>query len=316
MRRSSETLASTQRTLSFADPTARERRGEHLEAWMLQEDIQTQIMPWRPDEAGWQVALRSGNKDIVRMVAEGLSPRESAWDLADSLCDFVREITSDLVRYGRAVRELVLYMDESDGPVAFELTRVPPTSVVRTPIGWYQIIPAEVSRLRQRQRVARLDPKLMFAFVAPAHGVRIRSALSRLERVPRVGAQIPFGSHDETAQFYRAYEFSTQAQTHDEAVAVVTRDVGWDGRGSLSKPISEWYMMLKYVRFQEFKLGIRDAILAELDQALVTASERLGTDVRLRIESPVNAEVIRECYAALEEGTRTFNEVFKTLSFI
>lgn len=316
MRHSSETPASTQRTLDFADPTARERRGEHLEAWMLQEDIQTQIMPWRPEEAGWQVALRSGDKDMVRMVAGGLSPQEGAWDLSDALCEFVRDVTSDLVRYGRAVRELVLYLDASEKPVAFELTRVPPTSVVRTPIGWYQIIPAEVSRLRQQQRVIRLDPKLMFAFVDPAPEAHIRSVLGRLKRVPRVGAQIPFGSHDETAQFYRAYEFSTQAQTHDEAVAVVTRDVGWDGRGSLSKHISEWYMMLKYVRFQEFKLGIRDAILAELDHALVTASERLGTDVQLRIESPVNAEVIRECYTALEEGTRTFNEIFKTLSFI
>lgn len=316
MRRSSETLASTQRTLSFADPTARERRGEHLESWMLQEDIHTQIMPWRPEEAGWQVTLRSGNKDMARRVAEGLSPGESAWDLADSLCDFVREITSDLVRYGRAVRELVLYLDESDRPVTFELTRVPPTSVVQTPIGWYQIIPAEVSRLRQQQRVVRLDPKLMFVFAAPTHAARIRPILRRLGRVPRVGAQIPFGSHDETAQFYRAYEFSTQAHAHDEAVAVVTREMGWDGRGSLSRPISEWYMMLKYVRFQEFKLGIRDAILGELDHALVTASERLGTDVRLSVESPVTAEVIRECYTALEEGTRTFNEVFKTLSFI
>lgn len=312
-------LTSTQMALSFADPAARRRDpGQHLEAWMLREDIQTQIMPWRPEDAGLQVSLRSGNedRDMDRMVAQAISSNEGAWDLPEALCDFVRDVTADLVEYGKSVRELVSYLDASGEMVAFELVRVPGSSVVRTPIGWYQVVPAEVSRLRQQSRVVRLNPKRLFTFVLPAQNPSIGSVLRRLSHVERVGAQIPFGSLDETNEFYRFYEFAVQAKTHDEAVARVTRTVGWDGRGSISRSISEWYTMLRYVRFHERKLEIRAAILDELDRVLAAASKELGSDVRLKIDLPVNAGVIQSCYRALEEGTQSFSEVFETLSFI
>ena len=60
------------------------------------------------------------------------------------------------------------------------------------------------------------------------------------------------------------------------AVASITQSTGWDGRRTFSDAVTGYYTMLRFLRFEEFKIRLRKAVAGTINRILAVAGTTVG----------------------------------------
>jgi len=322
--RRTEELKRSQRTVrNFGEaPTADHRLEEcyryfeRMQSHMLIEDIQTQILPYegRSRKTPFSIELDPASDTLEPLVASAFKGRDhySRHELARAVADFIRECAQSVVCFGQATYELV-YLSREEEPgkyVAFELEQVRPLTVKRSGNKFIQTIPAEVAKKLAVPRFIDLPAESILMFELPTS---LKKFVSRtLDSLAVLSEKLipEFAMKDfaTAASLYR-YDSANQVYSQKLALAEAGKQIGWNARMLFNEEMLEFYQLKRQLRFERFKLQLRDSILETLNRGLVTAGTALGFQAKIKVSGLPTLSDIELAEADLESGGKAFGDI-------
>jgi hypothetical protein len=107
------------------------------------------------------------------------------------------------------------------------------------------------------------------------------------------------------------YDSSQHFRSQHVAVAAATKALGWNARGLFSDDTLEYYELHRQLRFERFKIALREGILTTLNSTLQRVGRELGFSAKLHIEGlPIHSDVER-ADEMLASGSGTFRDVLE-----
>lgn len=281
---------------------------------MFIEDVTVGLMPigGRSERREFGAWLLPRDQPSEGVVAEAIG-RSRAWDLGPAVCDFAHDCGQIVMAYGRAVYEIVYRSEAPDAPPSdFRFEFVRPSGVARAGTGFVQRIPSSIAEeqgvpeevLLPDERVLIVEPKI-YADREVGHVLELLSVLS--------GQTVPRFYFDETMQ--GQFDFTVYHRSLKQALAAATRSVGWNVRGLLTEDLSEHYWMQRHLLFEEFKIQLRDEILASLGAGLQRVGHVMGFSGELEVSGLPTVRDVAEARTALMEGRGSFKEMTEPLRF-
>lgn len=275
---------------------------------MFIEDVTIGLMPigGRSERREFGACLLPRGQAAERVVAEALG-RSHARDLGPALCDFVHDCGRIVMAYGRAVYEIV-YLSEAAGaaPSAFRLESIRSGTVARKGDGFIQRIPASVADEQGVPEELPLPSDRLLIFEPKVYADRkVRRVLELLGILS--ARPIPNFVLDERMQ--GQCDFSVYQRSLKQAIAAATQAVGWNARGLLTDDLLEHYWMQRQLVFEEFKIQLRDEILASLGKGLEGVGRVMGFSGQLEISGLPSAADVTRARTALMEGEGSFKDI-------
>lgn len=99
------------------------------------------------------------------------------------------------------------------------------------------------------------------------------------------------------------YKFS------DLAVLSATNSIGWNARDVPSKHLQEYFSLVRVLRFERFKLRLRNSILNNINDNLARLVSDPAYDGKIEFHGLPTEEDIRQAEKDLKEGRRRFNDI-------
>lgn len=282
---------------------------------MLIDDVATSIMPvgGRTEKRPFRAYLTPTDAPIEEMVAGAISRERHRETLGATLSDFVHDCAHLIMMYGEAYYEIVyLSTGEATSPDAFELTLIQPCTVRKRRGKLVQYIPPTVARERRLPALLELPEDAVLLFTPPRtmqrHLKETMNSLTILSRevLPRFALE----TRDDGTLMV-PFDFAMYRRTHHIALATATRWVGWNARTLMRDDMLEYHLLERQLRFEKFKIGIRDQILTTLNEGLARAGQRLGFCTHLVVEGLPTLKEVEDARAALEAGKRSFKEILQ-----
>jgi len=280
---------------------------------MFIEDVTLGLMPigGRSERREFGACLLPQGQAAERMVAEALG-RSHAWDLGPALCDFVHNCGQIVMAYGRAVYEIV-YLSETTGaaPSGFRLESIRSASVLRKGDGFVQRVPAPVAKEEgvpeelplPSDRLLIIEPKVCAD----------RKVRQVLELLAILSARVvPDFALDERMQ--GQFDFAVYQRSLKQAIAAATKAVGWNARGMLTDDLLEHYWMQRQLVFEEFKIQLRDEIVASLAEGLERVGRAMGFSGQLGISGLPTGADVTTARTALMEGEGSFKDIMGSVT--
>ena len=296
----------------------------HLYAHMLIEDVRNGVMPFARIATGkpFSVCLQPDESRASDLVASALPSQygrglHGSKDLGEAVCDFVHECAGTIMYYGEAFFEIVYLLDKENKPFGFRLSHIPSYSVARRRGKMIQELPADVASRWNRPEHIELPQSSILRIQLPAYVRRAywpmmdvlaqASGPGMPEWAMQVGAGLRKGP---------AYDFSLHHAEQIKAVALATKIIGWDGRQLIYEDTVEHYRWQRFLRFEEFKIRLRDEIIAGLNDAVLRAGQELGFAGTIVLEGVPTLADIERVRAGLMEGSLPFKDVVEPFRWL
>jgi len=286
--------------------------GETHYEFMFRDDVTNQLVPFRSRENGATVTLEPSNPEVEAAIANGLGREHHSFDLGDAVFDFLRETAQLLIAYGEAPHELV-YLSEvlTEKIVGFDLVFVQPWTIRRKGKVWIQTIPEDQPGRHKGVSQVELPVESMFTFVLPPsikrYFRRLQGDLESLATLsPTFAMPDPAAPRKDTG-----FNFTEWHRGHDLALAQATREPGWDVRRSFSERTTEYYSIHRFLKFEQFKLDLRNSLLEQLNTALQRLGEKLNFSGRVVVQGLPDQVQISNSQSELASGGAGFLEIIK-----
>jgi hypothetical protein len=269
------------------------------------------------------IRLVSGEQEAPRELAASIANAISSSDrgsLAPAVAQWVRQTAASMTVYGSAMYEIAYY--RRDGAlVGFIVLHLDPRVIRRRRGEFIQEIPPgtripgetladEPREIPERERPLDASSLLIVDW-PPNYGrgpdvVRELMWLGRMQHpkflIPRSeGSQVP-------------YDFDRFREAQDQALAASTRILGWNGRGSFERGQTGYYYLVRHLRFEEFKIILRDHIIDHLNEALERAGNCVGFKARVLLQGLPTLADIAEAKELLGAAKMTPKELVDRFS--
>lgn len=299
------------------DVVARDFSGETTEVFMLVEDVYNGVLPLgHSHEEKWQVVLQPESEQTEKIVAWALDREGHGYRLRDSLRKFVEECARELVQDGECVYEIARWNDPHSGQTElFELMPVPRGTLKHYRGYWHQHLPAHVAERCNKPRVIKIDKQRLISFTWPTSVCsklqykRMRSSLQSLGR--NFISKINMDAYDPAILSSERVPFdqTISSITRAKATAEATRHLGYNHRLRFYKECGEYYYFMRELRFHRFKIALREAILARLNDALLQVEVIAGPVGQIVITGLPTIQDVDEAETYMREGTRSVSEI-------
>jgi hypothetical protein len=267
---------------------------------MFSDDVSLGIMPYSM-EPGMAIDIHSGDDQVVALVTKALA-KDSWGDLEDAVTKFIRQCASVVLAYGKAQYEIVIERSlESKTAVGFDLQWVTPHTIRRRFGRWVQDIGRRHAEERGWPRFTRIDIKRIITFELPGP-LTTRKLLDLKRTLAGVGTALVPEGYLRGAGFPPGYDFNEFQRLRARAEATATSIVGWNSRGGLSDRLTDYYYLVREIRFQRFIVALRDAILDRLNIALSHILPQFGQSGRIVLENFTTLADIDRLSAELKDG--------------
>jgi len=279
---------------------------------MLIEDVALGIMPigGRAEKRPFRVYLTPPNDQVQKIIAAAIGQRDYSHDFAGAVCDFFHDCAQLMIAYGEAVYEVVyLSAGEVASPEAFQLVLVQPHTLIHRRGAFVQYVPADIAREKRLPRYVRLPADRLLVFHPPAYVRR---------KLPQILDSLAFLSREVYPEFaLRQLEGRSQAgfdstafmRSQKLALAEAGTLIGWSARSLLQEEMLEYYVLDRQLRFERFRIELRNNILAELNRGLTRAGEGIGFSACIEIEGLPTLADVAAARAALASGDRPFKDI-------
>ena len=279
---------------------------------MLVEDAANGLVPYG-DDSKFAITLEPENPKLEYLIGEGLDREGYGPDLSDSVRRFLREAAQTVLSFREATYEIVYFSDpETEKLVTFGLSFILPRTLKRQRDGWVQTVPPAYAERIKGQSQIHLPADSVFHVRLPKsidrHFVPMMTDLEYLGRdmYPKFGMPVP-GSPVRDVGF----DFQEWRKWHNIAIAQATRPSGWNARNSFPEEVTEFYFVQRFLRFERFKLEIRESLVSQLNEMLGTVGSRLGFSAKIVISGLPDASQLDRSLQDLESGTASFADVMK-----
>jgi hypothetical protein len=283
---------------------------------MFVQDVAEGLVPYSLTEAEEErvvtLSTGKGRQELVRQAILSGGSKSHGYgrqSLFDAVVDFIRTTAYRILTHCHTDFELVFYPNDRAANDRVELVSIPTGSVRLTSTRAEQVIPQAIADTHHIGPVIILDRTLVFRFTLPPPFRRILPGiLQGLAAISDI--RLPEFVLATTGTASRVpFDYELHRWTSDVAVARLTRLTGWTGRGSSFERMLEHYQLVRLLRFERFKIRVRDEIVATLNNALVTAGQRIADLGHIVVrELPTEADV-DAAEARLASGDGSFGDV-------
>ena len=294
-------------------------------ARMLIEDVQNGLMPFARirTRKPFSVRLQPADERAVRLIASALPSRyygsgsHMRHDLGESLCDFVRECAGTIMYCSEAFFEIVYILHNDGEATGFRLSHIPGHSITRRRGKLSQELPPDVARDRSLPQLIELPESSIIHIQLPDYVRRtfwqMMDILARASDpgMPEWAMQMNAGPREGPP-----YDFSQHHCERIKAIAQATKSIGWDGRRLIYENTVEHYRWQRFLRFEEFKIQLRDEILAGINDAIGRAGQRLGFNGTLLLEGVPTLPDVERARVGLMGGGLPFKDVVEPFSWL
>jgi hypothetical protein len=325
-------LRSTRSSLTYSPAAAvtesrlRERLQRHhgapgtLYGYTFVEDASS-LLPWGhgPDD-GFTATITPSTPELDDLVRNALAGFDGVPPsrLEDGIRHHLQQAAHQLL-FGEAIYEID-YLTPSDvpggQPVGFRIGLIyPPGSVQRVGVKrrYVQYVPAElggsdtIKKLHYRELI---EQNLVILCLPWGRRRSLRHALSVL-----AAAGSPMGTEQRLRSTPQS-DFDPmrfKARMAQEILSA-TKDLGWHGKYTFDNQMLPPYQVWRHLRFQRFKIELRDVILEGLTTALQRATGRLGEQVKLHVAGLLTSADIDRAESDLKTGSRNLAELLALLA--
>src|SRR5262249_28784434 len=136
---------------------------------------------------------------------------------------------------------------------------------------------------RNRPRYTRVDVDRIITFDLPAP-LTARKLLSLKQTLAGVGTDLIPEFYLRREERPAGFDFNEYQRLRMRAEASATAVLGWNSRGQLAEYISDYYYLIREIRFRSFVIRLRTAILDRLNAVLATILTRFGRSGKIVLE--------------------------------
>lgn len=289
---------------------------------MLIEDIHIGIVPYTYDDynSQAQVKLTQPSQPVEDMICNALpTPYGRSNDLRSAVCGFIRYAAHVLATYGELNCEIVYYFDNhnKDKLIGFELSLIPPGVLKRFFWFYYYLSPKDEDSDQNRiiSRIKRIDPSTVFILELPKKFGSPSSYRRNMLRLAKLGQNIvPDFAMEEmrVGNDKRIFDFSIYRRSYEEWVARTTKHLGWTARGTFREGTTEFFRLLRHLRFRKLQSKLRVHILNELNAVLQIIGKKIGFKASITMDELSEPTSYDEKMHNLQDGKLPFMDAWKT----
>lgn len=283
---------------------------------MFNEDVRYRVIPvsGQSDKRSIKIYASPANPAVEEMIAAALTRDYYTKSLPSAVANFLEESVGTIIAANEVVYEIVYLVEpQSSELVGFDLTRLSPLSLVHQHGKLFQYVPKSIAEKLNVPQYIDLDQNNLL--IIRPHSLqkyrlpKMMDALTELSNrsypefiVQKGGNSIP-------------YESNIQIRTFDTALGRITKEVGWDARQYSDENITEYYLIERRLRFEEFAIHLREEIIEALNQALVKAGQKIRFTAQIQLEGLPTFDEIKATRSHLEKGDRPFGELMTPYSY-
>jgi len=280
---------------------------------MFIEDLSRALLPvWTTrDGSKISVELTPPNSDLRGKLSAAFNISRQDYydrDLVRVLSEFLRLTMVELCIDRRMVFEIAYLRPKPEEPRdAFKLFHINSRQIVHRWGRWYQIVPPDIARDRQVAESISLPCENISVFTLPDH--LARPIASAMEALSALSDDRWHGLAIQAQEENIPYDFSVHQRSMNLALAESVREIGWTARGLFNQQITNYYSLRQNLRFKLFALGVREALLAQLNAVLKRVGPALGCSTQLSISGLPTRSNLEEALAELASGEKPFTEI-------
>ena len=281
---------------------------------MFIEDVRLRIVPigGRVSKKEFNISLDPPDPRVQQIIEKAISPDGYRHNFAGIICDFIANCAAYLLIYETVTYEIVYLSEpESGKTVGFELVQINPYTLVDRGNSLSQFLPDEHSTKLRERRCIELQPEHILTFKLPAN---IRGKLDQIMESMRILSLTSpnFFMKELEAGFRKTpYDVTRHYHLRNVALAKITKDFGWDARNSFVKEASEYYLIYRYIKFERFRIELRDSILDTLNTGLELAGKQLGFNTKILLNGLPTLDDVQIAYNHLIKGEVPFGEILQ-----
>jgi hypothetical protein len=235
--------------------------------------------------------------------------------LDDGLRKFVSTTAQALVFGGPCTYEIdYLYpADEAgaDHPVAFGLELIQPGTFSTIDGAPIQYVLPTLSEKRDPTGLpyVSLDQSTLVTFTLPQDLVApVRTVIEFLVTANQEQTK-EFALTQRALTEPTPYEFSAHMREKAELFAEVTQPIGWNVRDLFKDNQLEPFGVWRQIRFLEFKVRVRDAIIDRLNQAIDQVGKKMGFSATIEVAGLPTLEDVRVAKEDFRTGGRGLDDI-------
>ena len=281
---------------------------------MFIEDVKLRIMPigGRASREEFNISLEPPDPKVQKIIEAATSPDKYHHELASVICDFIADCTVNLLIYETVTYEIVYLSEPKNGEmVGFELVQINPFTLVQRGNSLLQFLPDQhVKQLRKRSCI-ELKPERILTFKLP---VKIQGEMDQIMESMRIlSLTSPDFFMKELAAGFRKTPYDVTKHNHlrNVSLAKITKDFGWDARNSFEKEASEYYLIYRYLKFEQFRIELRNGILDTLNAGLKLVGKQLGFKTKILVNGLPTLDNVQTVFNHLTKGDIPFGEILE-----
>ncbi len=287
---------------------------------MLNEDVNVGIMPYRNHTTQSESAiikLSSPNALAQEDISLALSGDDYYRDgLEETVSDFIRKCAVMIMHEGQAIYELVHYTNDDSPEASFSKLERVPNGNIKFILGFpFQILPKPKEFEDKQPRFKKITKNKLILFKMPTPYRSSHKAWQfQLNEVGKYSVQNLYMEGMERANksnrafnpkinVMEGYKFS------DLAALSATNAIGWNARDTQSKYLQEYFTLIRLLRFEAFKIDLRNSILKTINDNLnhiLSDSKYAG---KLEFHGLPTIDDIKEAEEDLRKGNKKFNDI-------
>ncbi len=281
---------------------------------MFIEDTKLRIMPigGRVSKKEFNISLDPPDPRVQQIIEKAISPDRYHHDLAGIICDFIANCAVHLLIYETVTYEIVYLSEPKKGnPVGFELVQINSYTLVHRGNLLLQYSPDEHAKRLSERRCIELKPERILTFKLP---VNMQGKMDQIMESMRIlSLTSPDFFMKELAAGFRKtpYDVTKHYHLRNVALAKIMKDFGWDARNSFEKEASEYYLIYRYLKFEKFRIELRNSILDMLNDGIERAGRELGFNVKILVSGLPTLDDVQNAYNHLQQGDIPFGEVLE-----
>ena len=291
---------------------------------MFAEDVAQNLFPTGGDVNHEPVFRLSSDDERVSRLIESAFARYGGYGghgrtLSSVLSGFGNQTAYGLVSSGVETFEVASTVDANAQPIGFLVLRVDGARSfagvtwqtipknARVGAQWEDPKPVNRRRVRiPRDRVVQMG--------LPRKYKRIPSGVRALGHIGSAVPDFTIQNLNPDGTIRVPYDLEELQGIEQRAVASITQSTGWNGRLTFGDAVTGYYTMRRFLRFEEFKIRLREAVAGTINRILAVARATVGFTAEVSLHHLPTLEEIAASRNDLAAGRLDFGDMMDQYS--
>lgn len=164
------------------------------------------------------------------------------------------------------------------------------------------------------RRLVRLPKDRVVRTTLPREYKRVPRGLRALHHMGRAVPAFATRNYNPDGTIRVPYDLEETKRFEQRAVATIMRSTGWNGRSTFQDAVTGYYTMRRFLRFEEFKLKLRETLVDTVNRILAVAGASLGFTSVVRLHHLPTRQQIAASRKDLAEGRFDYVEAMTQYS--